>query len=111
IIKTVVVTCCERELADAKRIDQRSHQNMNQIVSLTRVGDIGVISINHPPVNALSQPVRAGLKDAIAEGNADSSISALVIHCEGRTFIAGADIREFGKPLQPPSLDAVIDAI
>jgi len=84
---------------------------MNQIVSLTRVDDIGVISVNNPPVNALSQPVRAGLKAAIAEGNADSGISALVIHCEGRTFIAGADIREFGKPLQPPGLDAVIDAI
>src|SRR6266704_5602387 len=84
---------------------------MNQIVSLTRVEDIGVITVNSPPVNALSQPVRAGLKAAIAEANADSSIAALVIHCEGRTFIAGADIREFGKPLQPPGLDAVIDAI
>src|SRR5947209_7562262 len=84
---------------------------MNQIVSLTRIDDVGVITVNSPPVNALSQPVRAGLKDAIAEGNADSSISAMVIHCEGRTFIAGADIREFGKPLQPPGLDAVIDAI
>src|SRR2546428_10943905 len=84
---------------------------MNQIVSLTRVDDVGIISVNTPPVNALSQPVRAGLKAAIAEGNDDSSVSALVIHCEGRTFIAGADIREFGKPLQPPGLDAVIDAI
>ena len=84
---------------------------MNQTVTLTRVGDIGVISINNPPVNALSQPVRAGLKAAIAEGNADSSIAALIIHCEGRTFIAGADIREFGKPLRPPGLEVVIDAI
>src|SRR5437879_10684169 len=84
---------------------------MNQIVSLTRVEDVGVITVNSPPVNALSQPVRAGLRAAIAEGNADNSISVLVMHCEGRTFIAGADIREFGKPLQPPGLDAVIDAI
>jgi len=55
--------------------------------------------------------VRAGLKAAIAEGNADDGIAALVIHCEGRTFIAGADIREFGKPLQPPDLAEVITAI
>src|SRR5437899_9199203 len=84
---------------------------MNEIVSLTRVDAIGVISVNNPPVNALSQPVRAGLKAAIAEGNADDGIAALVIHCEGRTFIAGADIREFGKPLQPPGLSEVIDVI
>src|SRR5712692_2674436 len=84
---------------------------MTQPVTLNRDSEIGIITINNPPVNALSQPVRAGLKSAIAEGNLDAAIAALVIYCEGRTFIAGADIREFGKPLQPPGLDEVIDAI
>src|SRR6266571_4244753 len=74
---------------------------MNQIVSLTRVDDVGLISVNNPPVNALSQPVRAGLKAAITEGNADSSISALVILCEGRTFIAGADIEAIENSPKP----------
>src|SRR5262245_22416983 len=84
---------------------------MNQPVTLNRDGIVGVISINNPPVNALSQAVRAGLKDAIAKGVADHGIEALVIYCEGRTFIAGADIREFGKPLQPPGLSEVIDDV
>jgi 3-hydroxyacyl-CoA dehydrogenase len=84
---------------------------MTQPVTLTRDGDIGVVIITNPPVNALSQPVRAGIKSAIAEANADPSVAALVIWCEGRTFIAGADIREFGKPLQPPGLDEIINQI
>jgi 3-hydroxyacyl-CoA dehydrogenase len=84
---------------------------MSQPVTLLCDGEIGVISINNPPVNALSQPVRSGLMAAISQANADPKLSALVIHCEGRTFIAGADIREFGKPLQPPDLTEVIDEI
>ena len=84
---------------------------MTEPVTLTRDADIGIISVNNPPVNALSQPVRAGLAAAIAGGNADRGLAALVVHCEGRTFIAGADIREFGKPLQPPGLSEVIDEI
>jgi len=84
---------------------------MSQPVTLLCDGEIGVITINNPPVNALSQPVRSGLMAAISQANADPKLSALVIHCEGRTFIAGADIREFGKPLQPPGLTEVIDEI
>jgi len=84
---------------------------MTQPVTFIRDADIGVISINNPPVNALSHPVRAGLKVALAQGNADPGITAMIIHCEGRTFIAGADIREFGKPLQAPGLSEVIDEI
>src|SRR6516164_2165664 len=84
---------------------------MTQPVTLIRDGEIGVITINNPPVNALSQPVRAGIKMVLAEANGDASLSALVIHCEGRTFIAGADIREFGRPPQPPDLSEVINAI
>src|SRR6185295_12615213 len=84
---------------------------MNQPVTLHRADAVGVITINNPPVNALSQLVRAGLKETIAQGVADPGIAVLVIYCEGRTFIAGADIREFGKPLQPPGLTEVIDDI
>ncbi len=84
---------------------------MIQPVTVLRDGNLSVISINNPPVNALSQAVRAGLKAAVAEVNADPAVSAAVLHCEGRTFIAGADIREFGKPFQAPGLSEVIDDI
>ena len=72
--------------------------------------DIGVITLNNPPVNALSQALRAGLKQAIENAQKDAS-KALVIICEGRTFIAGFDITEFGKPPQAPSLPDMLDTI
>ena len=84
---------------------------MNEPVTLTRDNEIGIVSVNNPPVNALSQPVRAGLIAMVQKANADPGLAALVLHCEGRTFIAGADIREFGKPLQPPDLSEVINTI
>ena len=84
---------------------------MSAAVSFTRDGEIGVITVANPPVNALSQPVRAGLKDAVQAGLADTGIKAMVLICDGATFIAGADIREFGKPLAAPSLVPVIDAM
>ncbi|MFL6648449.1 MAG: hypothetical protein ACJ8KO_10870, partial [Sulfurifustaceae bacterium] len=59
------------------------------VVSFTKQGNIGVISVDNPPVNALSQAVRAGLRDACAQGLADDAVAAMVIVCEGRTFIAG----------------------
>ena len=67
------------------------------MVRLERMGDVGVILVDHPPVNALSQAVRRGLLDVLAHAIADPAIHALVIAAEGRTFIAGADIREFDK--------------
>ncbi|MGD9984879.1 MAG: 3-hydroxyacyl-CoA dehydrogenase NAD-binding domain-containing protein [Porticoccaceae bacterium] len=84
---------------------------MSAAVSFTRDGEIGVITVANPPVNALSQPVRAGLKDAVQAGLADAGVKAMVLICDGATFIAGADIREFGKPLAAPSLVPVIDAM
>lgn len=71
---------------------------------------LGIIRIDNPPVNALSHPVRAGLMAALEQSAQDKS-QALLILCEGRTFIAGADISEFGKPPQPPHLPDVITAI
>ena len=69
-----------------------------------------VISAN-PPVNALGQAVRAGLKDAIGEALADDSVEAVVIRCDGQTFFAGADITEFGKPPVGPNLPETLDAM
>lgn len=80
------------------------------VVNYELQGDVGVIKINNPPVNALSQALRQGLNEALATAQGDVSRAVLII-CEGRTFIAGADITEFGKPPQEPSLPAVLDAI
>jgi 3-hydroxyacyl-CoA dehydrogenase len=86
---------------------------VNPVVSLARHGSAGVITVDSPPVNALSHAVRDGLHRAMALAAADAEILAIVIMCEGRTFFAGADITEFGKPPQAPSLkdvQAVIEA-
>jgi len=76
---------------------------MTDVVSYTLEGTVGVIRVNNPPVNALSHGVRSGMADALSIAAEDTS-EAVVILCEGRTFIAGADITEFGKPPKPPFL-------
>lgn len=83
----------------------------NLKVSLDRIGSIALITINNPPVNALSQTVRQSLLDCIAEANQDSLINAIVLHCAGRTFVAGADISEFGKPPLEPHLPDVLNLV
>ena len=80
-------------------------------ISTRRHGDVLIVLSNNPPVNALSTPVRQGLVDAIAEAEADDSVKAVVIACEGQTFFAGADITEFGKPPRNPWLPQVVDTI
>ncbi|MDJ0935925.1 MAG: 3-hydroxyacyl-CoA dehydrogenase NAD-binding domain-containing protein [Kiloniellales bacterium] len=80
-------------------------------VTTERRGSIAVIIVDNPPVNALSQAVRQGLDEAVAAAQADQGVAALVIAGAGRTFIAGADIREFGKPPQPPLLPEVVNRI
>src|SRR5256712_11687026 len=80
-------------------------------VDLDRRGRIAVLTINNPPVNALSQHVRQGLRDGVTQAVADAGVAAIVITWAGRTFIAGADITEFGKPPQAPSLHEVLDLI
>ena len=84
---------------------------LTQSVDLDRRGRVAVITVNNPPVNALSQHVRQGLRDGVTQAVADSGVAAIVITCAGRTFIAGADITEFGKPPQAPSLHEVLDLI
>lgn len=81
---------------------------MSGPVGISHEGDIGVVTIDNPPVNALSQAVREGLRDAVGQLAGDDAVKAIVIVGAGRTFIAGADIREFGKPIQPPMLTDVI---
>jgi 3-hydroxyacyl-CoA dehydrogenase len=84
---------------------------MSEVVQLEKHGVIGVIRVDSPPVNALGQAVRQGLKDSLEAVQADAGLKAAVILCAGRTFIAGADIREFGKPPTPPALVKLIQAI
>ncbi len=81
------------------------------VITTHKDGEVLVIVSNNPPVNALGQAVRAGLQAGIEEALADDSVKAVVIRCDGRTFFAGADITEFGKPPVPPSLPDVINAI
>jgi 3-hydroxyacyl-CoA dehydrogenase len=73
--------------------------------------EVGIISIDSPPVNALSVGVRRALDQGFEKFAADDSVKAIVLICDGRTFFAGADISEFGKPLEGPSLQAVNDMI
>jgi 3-hydroxyacyl-CoA dehydrogenase len=80
-------------------------------VTITRDGAIAVVTVDNPPVNALSQAVRQALADAVATIDADASVSAAVLICAGRTFIAGADVSEFGKPPIPPHLPDVVAGI
>jgi 3-hydroxyacyl-CoA dehydrogenase len=84
---------------------------INSVTDLTREGDIAVLTVNSPPVNALSANVRDGLSAGIAQAAADPAVKAIVLICAGRTFIAGADISEFGKPPKGASLHDVQAAI
>src|SRR5271170_1126189 len=70
---------------------------MHELVIYTRQGEIGVITINNPPVNALSPGVPEGIMEGIEAAEKDPGVRAIVVIGGGRTFIAGADIREFGK--------------
>ncbi len=80
------------------------------IVSYELRGDIGIVRVNNPPVNALSHALREGITNTVNAARDDAS-RALVIVCEGRTFIAGADISEFGQPPRAPLLPDMLLAI
>jgi len=82
-----------------------------QSVTTERHDDVLVVIVNNPPVNALSWHVRQGLKDSFEAGIADDGVKAIVLRCDGATFIAGADITEFGKPPQGPDFNAVLNMI
>ncbi|MGH6814495.1 MAG: enoyl-CoA hydratase-related protein, partial [Hyphomicrobiaceae bacterium] len=80
-------------------------------VETSRQDDIAVVAFANPPVNALSQAVRAGLAEAFAAANADAGVRAIVLTAKGRAFSAGADITEFKAPSKEPRLPALIDSI
>jgi 3-hydroxyacyl-CoA dehydrogenase len=84
---------------------------MTSPITTERHDDVLVIISNNPPVNALGAAVRQGLEAGIKQGLADASIKAMVIRCDGRTFFAGADITEFGKPFVEPGLPTLVDQI
>jgi len=84
---------------------------VSELVSMRTDGDVAVITIDNPPVNAMKYEVRVGLLNLVSRAIGDAGISAVVIGCAGRTFVAGADITEFGKPPRQPTGIAVIEAI
>jgi len=83
---------------------------MTASVSYSTTDRIGTILVDSPPVNALSHSVRQGLVNALNAAAADDT-EIVILRCEGRTFIAGADITEFGKPPQAPALATVLEAL
>ncbi|HEY3641213.1 MAG TPA: enoyl-CoA hydratase/isomerase family protein, partial [Xanthobacteraceae bacterium] len=85
--------------------------NINRSVDFSTDGEVAVVTVDNPPVNALKHEVRAGLAEALRQARDDAAVKAVVIACAGRTFFAGADITEFGKPPQAPGLHDVIAAI
>ncbi len=80
-------------------------------VSLLRKGQVAIITIDNPPVNALSQAVREGLLKCIEKADQDKKSKSIVLQCAGRTFIAGADIREFDQPPMEPHLPDLVARI
>lgn len=84
---------------------------MNAVVTTQRDGTVAIVTVDNPPVNALGQAVRAGIVEAITEAGKDSTVKAILLICAGRTFFAGADITEFGKPPLSPALPDMIDVL
>ena len=82
-----------------------------QSVTTQKFDDVLVVLVDNPPVNALSWHVRQGLNDSFEQGLSDDNVKAIVLRCAGSTFIAGADITEFGKPPQGPDFNAVLNMI
>jgi 3-hydroxyacyl-CoA dehydrogenase len=80
-------------------------------VRLTRRGRAAVLTVDNPPVNALGHAVRSGLATGLHAAAGDPAAAAIVLVCAGRTFIAGADITEFGKPMREPGLSDVLTLI
>jgi 3-hydroxyacyl-CoA dehydrogenase len=84
---------------------------VSNMVDLTVEDGVAILTVDNPPVNALSSGVRAGLSDGVAQAAADENVTAIVLICAGRTFIAGADITEFGGKATGPSLHEALEAM
>jgi 3-hydroxyacyl-CoA dehydrogenase len=89
----------------------KSMPSINDVTKLDIKDNIAILTLNSPPVNALSSSVREGLSLGIKDAIQDNNVEAIVLICEGRTFIAGADISEFGKIPKGPSLFEVQEGI
>lgn len=76
---------------------------MNQVVSVERRGRVAVVTVDNPPVNAMSAAMRQGLLDAFTQLKGDSSVGAVVLAASGRTFVAGADLKEFDTGVESPA--------
>ena len=85
--------------------------SINQVTDLRIEDGIAILTLDSPPVNALSAPVRDGIAAGIAQASADPAVQAIVLICAGRTFIAGADIAGFGKPSTGANLPDTLRAI
>ena len=82
---------------------------LTSMVDYENVDGVAVLTLDNPPVNALSQGVRQGLKEGVAKALEEDAVKAILIHCEGRTFIAGADITEFASGPAEPGLHSVLE--
>lgn len=80
-------------------------------VSIHVADHVAIITIDNPPINATSHAVRLGLQDALTQTSNDANVRAVVLYCAGRTFIAGADVTEFDKTAQSPSLPDLLSQI
>lgn len=81
------------------------------VINYRRDGEIALLTVDHPPVNALSRELRSGLLKAIRQAEEDAAVRAVVIRCAGRTFIAGADVSEFDRLPEEPHLPELTQAI
>jgi 3-hydroxyacyl-CoA dehydrogenase len=90
---------------------RQAEQKVSAKVRREAEGKVAVVVIDNPSVNAGSWEVRSGLLEAIGAAATDPNVSAIVLIGAGKTFVAGSDIREFGKPIREPQLPAVIEAI
>src|SRR5882757_7840508 len=98
-----------RGIKNKRSREQRSRESpVSEVVKLERHDVIAIVTVNSPPVNALSAAVRGGIFECMKSAIADAEVKAIVLTCGGRTFIAGADITEFGKPPKPPGLAEVL---
>lgn len=84
---------------------------MPEIMTYAVKNGVAVVTLNSPPVNALGYDIRSGIVAGFEKAWADDEVDAIVLICEGRTFFAGADISEFGKPMREPDLRGVLEVI
>lgn len=114
-ISSVLISCINRPVgqyygARLVRQQRRLGGRVSNPVQLSMEGDLAIITIDNPPVNATSAPVRSGLLNAVRRAEASQAFKG-IIHCAGRTFVAGGNLSEFDRPAEEPHLPDVYQAI